>query len=149
MPHAFDPHPDHPAVLTLLPLHADIGGRILANKQEAARLREDMRHVEAVIKMFDPAFNLRPIVVKRRKVNPWFKRGTLFRHALDVLRTAERPLTAREVTERVLAAQGTTDASPKAVGDLSGSVLSCLVNREGRAVVRHGEGVPSRWAVPV
>jgi len=36
-----------------------------------------MQHVEAVIKMLDPAFNLRRIAVKRRQPNPWFRRGTL------------------------------------------------------------------------
>jgi hypothetical protein len=71
MPHAFDPKPDHP-VLTLVKLHADIGGRILANQQEADKLRQDMEHVEAVIKMFNPPFNLRPIAVKQRNLNPWF-----------------------------------------------------------------------------
>jgi hypothetical protein len=47
-----------------------------------------MRHVEAVIKMLDPAYNLNSIAVKRRQGNKWFKRGSLYRKALDVLRTA-------------------------------------------------------------
>jgi hypothetical protein len=48
-----------------------------------------MLHVEAVIKMLDPAFNLRRIAVKRRQPNPWFKRGTVYRRAVDALRTEE------------------------------------------------------------
>jgi hypothetical protein len=122
MPHAFNPHPDHPAIQTLLRLHADLGGRVLANKREAAKLREDMRHVEAVIKMFDPAFSLRPIAVKRRKLNPWFKRGTIFRSGMDVLRLAKGPLTSREIAERMLAAHGVQDAPREAVAALAGSV---------------------------
>jgi hypothetical protein len=36
-----------------------------------------MRHVEAVIRMFDPTYDVRRIAVKRRqKKNPWFKRAT-------------------------------------------------------------------------
>ena len=46
-----------------------------------------MRHVEAVIKMLDPGYSLRAISVKRRQPNPWFKRGTVYRRAVDVLRT--------------------------------------------------------------
>ena len=61
-----------------------------------------MRHVEAVIKVLDPTFNLRRIALKRRQPNPWFKRGTVYRRAVDALRTAEQPLTAREIAERVL-----------------------------------------------
>jgi hypothetical protein len=35
-----------------------------------------MKHVEAVLKMFDPEFNARAIAAKRRVTgNPWFKRG--------------------------------------------------------------------------
>jgi len=40
-------------------LHADLGGRIQANKDEAERLAADMKAVEAVIKMFDPDYSVR------------------------------------------------------------------------------------------
>jgi hypothetical protein len=41
-------------------------------------------------KLFDPDYNVRRISLRRRyKGNPWFKRGTLFRHAIDVLRKAK------------------------------------------------------------
>jgi len=146
MPLAFNAHPDHPTVQTLLRLHADIGGRLLKNEQEAERLRQDMRHVEAVIKMFDPDFNLRPVAVKRRKPNPWFKRGTIYRHAVEVLRVAEGPLTSREIATRMLAAKGVTDLSDlSAVRDVVGSVQSCMVAHEGQGVRRHGDGMPARW----
>ena len=65
-----------------------------------------MLAVEHVIKLFDPDFNARTISARRRqKTNPWFKRGTLFREALDVLRTATGPLTVAELTAGVLAAK--------------------------------------------
>ena len=92
-----------PAIQTLERLHAELGGKILENKQEHENLAGQMRHVEAVIKMLDPSYSLRAISVKRRQPNPWFKRGTVYRRAVDVLRTAEQPLTAREIAERVLA----------------------------------------------
>jgi hypothetical protein len=106
MPHQFKPSPNHPAVPYLVRLHADIGGRILQNKKEGLRLVESMKHVEHVIRMFDPDYNMRSISIRRRVTgNPWFKRGTLIRHALEVLRTAGEALTARQVTERMLAAK--------------------------------------------
>ena len=62
-----------------------------------------MIHVEAVIRIFDPAYNVTRIAARRRyKGNGLFKRGTILRNALDVLRKAQGPLTAREVTERML-----------------------------------------------
>ncbi|MFZ3224055.1 MAG: hypothetical protein WA230_00920, partial [Xanthobacteraceae bacterium] len=94
MPHAFKATPDHPAVAYLVRLHADIGGQILENRKEAKRLADAMIHVEAVIRLFDPAYSVRGISARRRQqTNPWFKRGTLFREALGVLRTATVPMT--------------------------------------------------------
>jgi hypothetical protein len=107
MPHSFKANPDHPAVDYLVRLHADLGGRILENQKEAKRLAESMNHVEAVIRFFDPAYNVRRIAARRRyKGNGIFKRGTILRLALDVLRKAQGPLTARELTERMLAERG-------------------------------------------
>jgi hypothetical protein len=42
------------ATLTLVQLHAELGGKILDNKREANRLRLAMKHVEAVLKLLDP-----------------------------------------------------------------------------------------------
>ncbi len=146
MPHAFKANPDHPAVAYLVRLHADLGGRILENRKEAKRLAESMKHVEAVIRLFNPAYDTRRISVRRRhKGNPWFKRGTLLRHALDVLRKAQGPLTVREITERMLAACGVSGATPKAMRGLIASVQSSLQNHNGKTVARVGQGMPSRW----
>jgi hypothetical protein len=146
MPHAFKADPNHPAVAYLVRLHADLGGRILENRKEAKRLAESMKHVEAVIRLFDPAYDTRRIAVRRRyKSNPWFKRGTVLRHALDVLRTAEGPLTVREITDRMLKAKGVTNAKSEAVNDLCNGVRISLRKYEGKGVVAVGEGAPGRW----
>lgn len=146
MPHAFKAHPKHPAVDYLIRLHADIGGRIQENKRQAERLADDMRHVEAVLKLFDPEFNARAISARRRVTgNPWFKRGTLFRAALEALRKATAPLTVREVTDAILAAKGVRDATAKQRTGLEAGVRSSLENHAGKTVERVGEGVPKRW----
>jgi hypothetical protein len=67
MPKQFNPHPKHPAVGFLVQLHADLGGKIEKTRQEAKRLAEDMKHVEAVIRMFAPDYDVRRIAVKRRQ----------------------------------------------------------------------------------
>ncbi len=148
MPHAFKANPDHPAVAYLIRLHADLGGRILENRKEAKRLAESMKHVEAVIRLFDPAYDVTRIAARRRyKGNAWFKRGTILRHALDVLRKAQGPLTAREIAERMLAARGVAGPTPKAMRSLIASVQTSLVNHDGKTVVRAGEGMPARWRI--
>jgi hypothetical protein len=103
------------ATHTLEQLHAELGGKILDNRAEAKRLAGAMVHVEAVLELLRPGYDVRPIAVRRRKPNPWFRRGTVFRHALEVLRDATGPLTTREIAEQMLARKGVTDAPQKGV----------------------------------
>ena len=82
------------------------------------RIHQAMRHVEAVLKLLDPSYSLRGISVRRRKPNPYFKRGTVFRAALDALRRAGKPMTAAEITLAMLAAKGFQNVPEKAMRDL-------------------------------
>src|SRR6267154_6692099 len=92
------------ALFTLSQLHSELAGKLSANQRETKRLRLAIFQVEAVMKMLSPEVNLRLIAPKRRNVgNPWFKRGTLFRSAVDVLRRAATPMTAREITDALIA----------------------------------------------
>jgi hypothetical protein len=65
MPRAFRTYPKHPAVALLVKLHADIGGRLKANRDQADLLMADMKHVEAVIRMFDPAYDMHRITLRQ------------------------------------------------------------------------------------
>jgi hypothetical protein len=146
MPKAFDPKPDNIAVAQLVNLHADLGGKLLACQAQAARLTSDMRHVEAVIRMFDPGYDVRRIAVKRRqKKNPWFKRGHMFRAAIDVLREAGAPLETREIAVRLLAGQGVTEPTLAQIRNMTGALRPTLDNHEGKTVERAGAGIPARW----
>ena len=148
MPHAFKATPGHPAVDYLVRLHADIGGQIQANKVEAERLADAMKHVEAVIKLFNPDYSVRAISARRRQQgNPWFKRGTMFRYALDALRKAAAPLTVREITDAVVVARRIINATPKQRAGLEAAIRSSLEANAGKTVQRIGEGVPKRWRI--
>jgi len=87
--------------------------------------------------------NVASIAAKRRnKSNPWFNRGTLFRSAVDVLRRATGPMTAREIAEALIAGKD-VPASRKQFVDLQAAIHAALRKRAGGAVV--GEGTPARW----
>lgn len=137
---------NHPTLSALIKLHAYLGGQIWENKRKAESLANDMLHVEAVIKMLSPGFNVRAISIRRRyKGNAWFKRGTIYRHAVDEMRRADEALTAREITLRMLTARKVTDATPKEIRDLAGGVLTSLRNHDGDTVETTGAGFPQRW----
>lgn len=131
------------AVYTLGLLHAELAGKLLANKREAIRLRTAMMQVEAVMKMLNPSVNIRIIAPKRRNLgNPWFKRGTLYRSAVDVMRRAGRPMTTREITAALMAGK-LPAPTHKQASNVQAAILAALRKRNGKTVV--GEGVPARW----
>ena len=137
-----DPHA-RPAIATLERLHMELGGKLLENRQMAQELGEQMLHIEAVIKMLDPAFNLARITVKRRKANGWFKRGTLYRKALDVLRTAEQPMTATDIARKMLEAHNVKNAGKTEAQIVAQGILRGLLN--GKGVQNVTEGKPAKW----
>ena len=130
------------AVYTLGLLHAELAGKLLANKREAIRLRTAMLQVAAVMKMLNPAVNIRLIASKRRVVgNPFFKRGTLFRSGADVMRR-EGVRTPREITDRLIAEKA-PQATRKQAIDIQAAILAALRTRDGEVVV--SAGAPRRW----
>jgi hypothetical protein len=125
-------------------LHAEIGGKIIDSRKKTKQLREDKRHVPALIKMFSPDYDAKAIAARRTyKANPWFKRGTLFRSALDVMRRAAEPLTVRQIVDRMLAAKGIASPRIDQVRRLQSAVLRSLRNRSGKSI--KAEGAPARW----
>jgi hypothetical protein len=133
------------ALHTLTQLHAELAGKIETNRHNGGKLRAQMVQVEAVIKMLAPDFSVAAIAAKRRnKSNPWFKRGTLFRSAVDVLRRAGTPMTARDIAAALIADKAPQASRKQAIG-LQEAILVGLRKRDGGAVV--GERSPARWAL--
>src|SRR5947199_4898434 len=119
------------AVYTLSQLHAELAGKFLKNSRQSVRLKTAMMQVEAVLQMLQLGFNVASIAAKRRnKSNPWFKRGTLFRSAVDVLRRATGPMTAREIAETLIADKA-APASRKQFVDLQAAIHVALRKRAG------------------
>jgi hypothetical protein len=130
---------------TLVQLHAELAGKILQHKKEGERLAQAMRHVEAVLKLLQPGYDVRPIAIRRRKPNPWFKRGTVLRRVLDILRAADGALTAREIVQAMLVAKGVENANPADVRGLVTTVQTCLAHHDGGTVRNIATGIPGRW----
>lgn len=136
-----------PAVFALLKLHAELGGKINDNKREAAKLRADMKHVEAVLHLIEPSFNARRIAPRRRyNPNPLFRRGTVFRAVLDVLRGAPEPMTADEIGVALFRLKGVAEPSRDERRRLYGAVNASLDNHAEKTV-EAVEGYPRRWRV--
>jgi hypothetical protein len=135
------------AINTLTQLHAELAGKIDSNRKSGDKLRMQMMQVEAVIKMLRPDFPINRIAPKRRNTgNPWFKRGTLYRAAIDVLRRAEKPLTAREMMLAILDGKA-PQPSRKQELDVQAAILAALRKHQGKGVETAGDGRPARWQI--
>src|SRR3979411_507584 len=126
------------AVHTLSQLHAELAGKFLETRRQGVRLKTAMMQVEAVLQMLQPGFSVASIAAKRRnKSNPWFKRGTLFRSAVDVMRRSGTPMTARQISDTLIADKA-PQATRKQAIDLQAAILAGLRKRDGGSVI--GEG---------
>lgn len=120
-------------------------GLQIVHEGDPERLACELAHLVAVILMFNPDQDFGTI----KPIRPWSnRRGRAGRPwtvmALDVLRTANVPLTTREIARRVAIADGVSD--PKTLYSIECSLHSTFARRVGVGVVRK-PGSPKRWAL--
>lgn len=136
--------PSH-ALKTLVQLHAELAGKIDGNRRAGDRLRFQMTQVEAVMKMLDPEVSVRAISAKRRNTgNPWFKRGTLYRAAVDVLRRSPEPMTADAICAALLQGKRPPPSRTQA-NNLEAAILAGLRKHNGQGVEMVEGSRPYKW----
>ena len=109
----------------LVAKRAEMAGLVQEAERRLGVLRADLDHVDAVLRMFDPDAKPEAIRAKPpRKPSSGFKVTNLSRKVLDVLRTADKPLTASEIARTALENGGveadatTLKATTRKVGKL-------------------------------
>ena len=139
---------DTHVISALVDKRARLDGEIKARRYQITRLEMEMAHVDAVIRMFRPNYDIGKIATKRSfgKNPTGVPKGTGSRHALSVLREAGAPLTANEIAGRVLVKLGKDD-SPEARKMLACTIVSTFSRRKDQAVVYDAQTVPGRWAI--
>ena len=101
---------------------------------------EALRQVGCVLRLFNPGENLSAIAPRRPYKGNRSKHWT--RTALDVLREANGPLTAREIARRVAQIEGATDRDT--LCSIEASLHVTLPKRVGVVMVA---GRPKRWVM--
>ncbi len=137
-----------PAIHALKRLHADLGSRFRENRKEATRLADELKSVEACLRLLMPGFNVATLPARRRnRQNSLFKKGEIWPLAVRTLAEAQEPLTGREICERVYRAKGVTEPTVAQMRALFAGVNSSLRNHAGGIVEMVGEDHPKRWRV--
>jgi len=107
------------------------------------QVAEDLAHVGAVLAMFDPTLDLDAIAPRRvYKLN----RERWSRTALRILRTADRPLRARELARMVMTAHRVPLDDHKRLLSISCGLQAVLGRLKAQGLV-YTVGKPRRWAV--
>jgi hypothetical protein len=133
-------------ISALVDKRARVDGMIKNRRFQIMRLELELAHLDAVIKMFNPSYDLEAILPKRSFAkNPaGVPKGSGGRYALTVLRESGEALTAVEIAQRVLTKlkKAHTD---EAVGMLAASVHSTLSRRRDGAAVFDASVYPGKW----
>ena len=93
-----------PVVGGLVAKRREIAARLDEAEAEARRLRDELDQLDGVIRMFRPEMPVDDVKPARRHTRiPEFRRGELGRRVLEQLRHRIEPVTARAVTDAVVA----------------------------------------------
>jgi hypothetical protein len=128
----------------LLEMHATLAGEMQKSNEHFFKIVKQMREIESVIKMVDPSFKINRIAVRRMQPSGWFKRGTVTRTCLDVLRQAGGSLTVREIMDAALKSKGHSPDAEK-IGKVRSVFNTALRNQVGKTIRVIRDGPSVRW----
>ena len=129
---------------------AEISGHILDLEKRINRLRANLANIDAAIRILSPGMEPGAIPPKRAyKRTQYFARNELARTALDIMRKAPGPLSAREIAVAIMKAKGLAmgdDRLCATVADMLLVALRSLAKRQ--AVAKTGTSRNAQWAIP-
>lgn len=139
---------DSHVITALADKRARIDGEIKMRRYQITRLEMELAHIDAVIRMFRPSYDISKIATKRTfgKNPAGTRKGDGARTALTVLREASGPLTSNEIAERVLAKLGKPD-TPEARAMLATTIYSTFSRRRDGALRLDATSYPGRWSL--
>jgi hypothetical protein len=142
-----DEHPN--AVSALRNRRADIAGRIVMHENEVAKLRAELVHLDAVMRMFDPATNPDDLPALRRwpYKTEWFARGEISQRVYEAIRTGA-PLTPTRLADEAITAkriEAPDRATRRDIIARFSNMLYTLARRGDLVKIGHGPG--AHWKV--
>lgn len=133
----------------LVSKRSELAGLAQYYQKKINRINDDIRHIDATIKLFSPEFDFRKVRAKEhRETNPFLKSGEATRMVLDVLRGSEEAMTSRQIAEGLLQHKG-VESSTENIDLLQNSALNVLKRLENKGLIIQGEkiGASRTWRV--
>ena len=131
----------------LIAKHKELGGQVQHYQTLIKALSQDLGHVEATIKVFDPEYNIKGISPKRGSGKKrLFKPRECQVLVLDLLRQAEAVLTTKQVVQAI---QDIKHFEPEHSKQLHNTVSQSLRHASITGQVEHAgkTGTQSQWCI--
>jgi len=128
---------------------AELTGAADALRARLAQIGTDLGHLDAVIRQFDPDYDLGSIRPKRQRGPDVAGRGEMSRFVLSVLREAAEPMPTSDVAARLMAERGMDGQDRKLAERITKRIVSTLRHQGQKGTVRSQPG-PGRvllWEV--
>ncbi len=128
---------DQPNVLhALTRKHAEISGKIGHARLVLRQLAVELEHIDATIRIFNPAIDIGAIRAKTVPLRDPAHKGEIARIVIDTLREADDPVTPRAITERLMEVRCLNGADRELFDVMLKRVRACLRAQRMRGMVQ-------------
>ncbi len=126
---------------------AELTGEADTLRARLAQIGTDLGHLDAVIRQFDPDYDLGSIRPKRPRGPDVAGRGEMSRFILGVLREATEPVTTQEVARRLMTERGQDMGDRRLVAQTMKRIGMALSRQKALGTVRaiQGAGAVTLW----
>src|SRR3954453_6433980 len=135
------------AVNALRNMRARIAGEIAMHGREIDRLRPELVHLDATLRLFGPETDPAavPALYRYPKRTEWFARGEVTRRVYEALRD-EGIVSPRELAKRAMAEKGISETDRKVRKDITALFTNVAYSLTQRGkLVKIGRGEDARW----
>lgn len=126
--------------------HLELVGLVSHLDQQLARHRASLTHLDATMRLFDPAIVPQEIGSTHQARASWFRPRECLRLIYDVLRDAPCPVATRELVERVIAAKDIAVVDERSRALIHKTILASLTRAKATIERIEAAGVVS-WRV--
>ena len=128
---------------------AELSGEAETLRSRLALIATDIGHLDAVIRQFDPDYDLGSIRAKRPRQQDAAGRGEMSRFLLKVLREATEPVATHEVVRQLMVERGQDAGDRRLVALTMKRVGMAFSRQKANGAVRaiQGPGPVTLWEV--
>ena len=115
---------------------AELAGIVSQLERQLGQQQANLAHLDATMRLFDPDIRPNAIRPKQQRVrSAWFRPSECLRLIYDELRDAPRPMTTRELAERIMAVKAMPMADDRQRELVQKTILGSL-NRAKQTIAR-------------